>query len=102
MGATINGTNVVSKTKNAVGIGIRTPLQGSLHLHSIFFRIHINNVWVKGVLLLIHVRDIFLDAAFVEVDLLMGITGITERGFALIAKHNLHATIQVGQFSQTG
>ena len=99
MRSTIHCSDVVGKPKNAVGIGISAPLQGSFHLNTIFLRIHINNVWVKGILRLIHVGDVFLDSAFVEIDLLMGITGIAQSGFALIAEHDLHPTIQVGQLS---
>ena len=101
MGPTIHCSDVVGKAKNAVGIGISAPLQCSLYLNTIFLGIHIDNVWMESFFRLIHISDIFLDATFVQVDLLMGITCIIAGGFAFIAEHDLHTTVQVGQFSQT-
>ena len=73
MRTAIHSTDVVGKAKDAVRIGIGAPLQSSLHLHTILFGIHINDVWMEGILFRVHVGDIFLDAAFVEIGFLVGL-----------------------------
>ena len=55
---------------------------------------------MENIFLLVHISNILFNTAFIQIDLLMGITGISAGGFALIAEHNLHTTIEVGQFSQ--
>ena len=64
---------VVGEAKNAVGISIDTPLQSRLNGHTIFLGIYINDFGMQGILFGIHVGDVFLDAALVEVSLLVGI-----------------------------
>ena len=100
MGASIHGANVIRKAKNAVGVGINAPLQSSFHLNAIFFGVHINNVRMKGVLLRIHIGDIFANPAFVEIDLFMGFTRFAEGLRALITKDDLDATVEVGELTQ--
>ena len=101
MGAAIDGADVVGKAKDAVGIGIHTPLQGGFHLNAVFLRVDVNNVGVKGILLRIHVVDIFTNAAFIEVDLFVGLAILASRFRALVAEDDLDPTIEVGQFPQT-
>ena len=73
MGPTINCADVVCKAKNAVGISIHAPLQGSLNLHSLLFRIHINDVRMQRIFLRIHVGDVLFDATLIEINLLVGL-----------------------------
>ena len=101
MGAAIHGADVVGKAKDAVGIGIHTPLQRGFHLNAVFLSVDVDDVGVKGILLRIHVVDIFTNAAFVEVGLFVGLTVLASRFRALIAENNLDPTIEVGQLTQT-
>ena len=57
---------------------------------------------MQSIFLGIHVGDVFLDAAFVMIDLLMGLAcRVTGRG-PLIAEDDAHTAVQVGQLTQTG
>ena len=97
MSTTIHGADVVGESKDAVGVGISTPLQGCFHLNAIFLGIQINDVRMKSILLLIHVGDVFLDTAFVEIGFLMGITFRIQSRFTLITENNSHTSIEVSQ-----
>ena len=99
--AAINGADVVGKAKDAVGIGINTPLQGGFHLNAVFLRIDVNDVGMKGILLRIHVVDVLTNAAFVEVGLFVGLAILASSFGALVAEDDLDPTIEVGQLPQT-
>ena len=102
MGAAIDGADVVGKAKNAVGVGIHAPLQCRFHRNTILFGVHINDLGMQRILFRIHVGDVFLDAAFVEVDLFVGVAFGVACRLALIAKHDANATVEVGQLTQPG
>ena len=56
---------------------------------------------MERILLLIHVGDVFLDAAFVEIDLFVSFaSGIAGRS-TVVTENNPHPTIEVGQLAQT-
>ena len=57
---------------------------------------------MKGFLLLVHVCDVFLDAAFVEVSLLVGLSLVIPGGLTLIAENDAHSAIEIGQLPQPG
>ena len=56
---------------------------------------------MERVLLLIHVGDVFLNASFVEIDLLMGIACGIARRSAIVTEDNPNPTIEVSQLAQT-
>ena len=97
MGTTIHRTDIVRETKDVVGVGIDAPLQCGFNLNPIFLGVHINDVGMQSILLRIHVGDVFLDAAFVVINLLVSFTlRIACRG-ALIAENDFDPTIEVGE-----
>ena len=55
---------------------------------------------MQGILLGIHIRNIFLDAAFVIVSLLVGAAIGFERIDPLVLELNLDSAIEIGQFPQ--
>ena len=101
MGAAIHRADVIGKSKNAVGISINAPLQRCFNRHTILFSIHINNFGMQCIFFGIHIGDIFLDAALIEINFFVGLAfGITG-SFTLIAENNPHSSIEIGEFAQT-
>ena len=100
MGATIHGADVVGKAQDAVGVGIHAPLQGRFNLNAFFLGVHIDDIGMKRILFRIHVLDVFLDPAFVEVDLFVGLTIGPAGAGPVIPEDDFDPTIEVGKLPQ--
>ena len=94
----IHGADIVGKTEQVIAKSIDTPLQGGFDLNVIAFAGNIDNLFVEGVFLPVHVFDVFPNAAFVIVGFDFRFVG-SEQCQTAIAQSNFYPGIQIGQFS---